>query len=78
MKILISILAAIATFILGFWLDGKFIAYVISVIPISYSAWFGLIKISLWIWTFSITFGFSVIAAYIVGNLVALIIGVEL
>lgn len=43
MKILISILAAIATFILGFWLDGKFIAYVISVIPIAYSAWFGLI-----------------------------------
>jgi len=78
MKILISILAAIATFILGFWLDGKFIAYVISVIPIAYSAWFGLIKIGLWILTFSVTFGLSLFAAYLVGGLVAIIIGAEL
>lgn len=70
MRELISIVVGILAFIFGFWLDSRFIAYVLSVIPIGgITPWLGVIKVILWILTFGITFSLSILLAYFIGGL---------
>lgn len=69
MKTFIALLAGILAMIGIFCLDGTLINYIISCIPISAVAWFGVIKVLLWVlaimWTPVLAFYVGILVDWI-------------
>ena len=70
MKFLVSFLIGMAIFCFGFYLDGQLITWVLTQFPASAHEWLGVIKVALWIFTFSVTFGLSLLFAWTIGGFV--------
>ena len=77
MKILISVLAGVAAFCFGFWVDAQLIHWTLSQFPPSAAEWLGVIKIGLWLFTFGVTFTISIYLGLIVGGLLATVFEVS-
>ena len=71
MKLLASFFSGLLAFLFGFWLDNKFIHWVLAQFPASAHEWLGVIKVGLWFVTFGFTLAMSVYLAIIVGGLVS-------
>lgn len=70
MKFIISIITGILVFILGFWLDNQFINWCVLHLSNPHGDLALLVKIGLWIVTFSTTFAISAWVGILVGALI--------
>jgi len=75
MKLIISFLIGVLIFCLGFYLDGLLINHIISVIPKGVEEWLGLLRVFLWVITFSITLSFSILCGALATTLMFKIFG---
>ena len=60
MKKFLAVIIGIIVFILGFYLQHLFVNYAMSLLPTSISEWYRIIKLILYVFTFSITLTLSI------------------
>ncbi len=73
MKIIISILAGIVIFSLGFWGANTLINWAVSQFPQSAKEWYGIIKIILWLICFSTVLTISIVSGTLISTLFIMI-----
>ena len=74
MKVIISLVVGLITFLGVFYLDSLFINWIISELPKSAGEWFGIIKVVLWFFAFCWTIGIALVLATLIGGLVRAIL----
>lgn len=77
MKTLLSFISSVLTFIFGFWLDNQFINWCVSHLSNPHGDLALLVKIGLWVVTFSTTICLSFWLGIMIGGLIYTILDIK-